>query len=68
MMESPPEGEGTREFSTLSTWLYPLMIMARERNLTEVDLDRLKRDLQQMHDGSYPYVKEEGIKIFQRDS
>ena len=62
MMESPPEGEGTREFSTLLTWLYPLMIMARERNLTEVDVDRLKRDLQQMHDGSYPHVKEEGIK------
>jgi len=62
IMESPPEGESTREVGTLLTWLWPLMTMARERNLTEASADELNNDLQRMHDGDYPNVKDSGIK------
>ncbi|MFC7059165.1 tyrosine-type recombinase/integrase [Halovenus salina] len=62
MMVSPPEGEGTREVGTLLTWLWPLMTMGRERNLTTTTAHKLKKDLQRMHDGEYPHVKDDGIK------
>jgi integrase len=62
IMHPPPENEGSREPSTLMSWLWPLMTMARERNLVDADANGLKRDLQAMKDGEYPHVKDEGIQ------
>jgi integrase len=62
ILVSTPQGEGTRKPSTLMSWLYPLMIIARERDLTEATIDELKRDLQQLHDGTHPLVNDEGIQ------
>lgn len=62
IMHPPPENEGSREPSTLMSWLWPLMTMARERNLIDADANGLKRDLQAMKDGEYPHVKDEGIQ------
>ena len=53
-MYPPPENEGSREPSTLMSWLWPLMTMARERNLVDADANGLKRDLQAMKDGDTP--------------
>jgi integrase/recombinase XerD len=62
IMVAPPEDEGTRKPSTLMSWLYPLMTIARERNLAKTTAEGLKSDLQQMHDGTHPHVQEEGIQ------
>lgn len=62
VMHAPPEGEGSRKETTLMSWLWPLMTMARERSLVDATAHELKQDLQAMKDGDYPRVKEEGIK------
>lgn len=62
IMHTPPDGEGNREPSTLMSWLWPLMTMARERNLVEATGKELKLDLQAMHTGEFPHVKDDGIQ------
>lgn len=62
ILESSPKDEGSREPSTLRSWLHPLMTMGRERDLTEASLEELKHDLQRMHDGVYPLVQDKGIE------
>ncbi|MCU4718888.1 tyrosine-type recombinase/integrase [Halapricum hydrolyticum] len=62
VMMATPEDEGTREVSTLMSWLYRLMAFAQERDLTTATADELKRDIQDMHDGSHPQVKDGGIQ------
>lgn len=62
VMVPTPEGEGTREPGTLMSWLYRLMTFGRERDLTAATADELNRDIQAMHDGEHPLVKDGGIK------
>lgn len=62
VMVPTPEGEGTREPSTLMAWLYRLMQFARHRNLTTATVEELKADIQGMHGGSHPTVKDNGVK------
>lgn len=62
IMQSTPEGERTREPSTLMAWLYRLMQFAKEKNLTQLSADEVNQEVQRMHDGSHPTVKDSGIK------
>ncbi|WP_206022069.1 site-specific integrase [Salarchaeum sp. JOR-1] len=62
VMTSTPEGEGTRTPGTIMSWLYRLMQFARERDLTTATVDDLKQDIQAMHDGRHPTVKDSGIQ------
>lgn len=62
VMVSTPQGEGTREPSTLMAWLYRLMQFARYRDLTDATADDLNHDVQRMHNGDHPTVKDSGIK------
>lgn len=62
VMTPTPEGEGTREPGTIMAWLYRLMQFARERDLTTATATDLKQDIQAMHDGSHPTVKDSGIQ------
>ncbi|GAA0214749.1 tyrosine-type recombinase/integrase [Halobaculum roseum] len=62
VMTPAPEGEGTREPGTLTAWLYRLMQFSRERKLVEATAEDLKHDIQSMHDGGHPLVKDEGIQ------
>jgi integrase len=62
IMIAPPKGEGTREVGTIMSWLYRLMQFARQIDLTTTSTDELKREIQRMHDGTHPHVKDEGLK------
>ena len=62
VMVSTPQGEGTRAVGTLMSWLYRLMTFARDRNLVEATVDDLNQDVQRMHDGDHPFVKDDGIQ------
>lgn len=42
-------------------WLYRLTVFARERNLTTATAEELQSDVQAMHDGSFPHVKDRGL-------
>lgn len=61
LMVTTPEGERTREPSTLMMWAYNLMTLGRHTNLIEADAEDLKRQFQQMVDGSHSDVKNEGL-------
>lgn len=62
VMTPTPEGQGSREPATLTSWTYRLMNFARERDLTAATVDDLNRDVQAMHDGTHPTVQDSGIK------
>ncbi len=62
IMVAAPEGENSREPSTLMSWLYRLTQFAFESNLTEATADEINRQVQQMHDGGHPRVKDDGIQ------
>lgn len=62
VMQSPPEGEGTRSVGTLMSWTYRLAVFARDRDLTNATADELNKDVQRMHEGGHPHVKDEGIQ------
>lgn len=61
VMVSCPSGESHRAPGTLMSWLYRLMIFAKENDLTNTSLMELKQDIQDMHDGSHPAVKDDGL-------
>ena len=62
VMASPPKGEGPREVGTLLTWLWTLMTIGRERNLTTATATELNKDMQSMLDGEHPHVKDDGLE------
>jgi integrase/recombinase XerD len=62
VMVPTPADEGSRTPGTLKSWLYRLMAFAQERDLTDATADELNRDVQAMHDGEHPAVKDGGIK------
>lgn len=59
---SAPQGEGSRAPGTLMSWLYRLMQFARENDLTTATAEELNHEVERMHSGEYPTVKESGIK------
>lgn len=61
VMVTKPKGESHRSTSTLMSWLYRLTIFARQQDLTTATAEVLKADVQAMHDGSYPHVKDSGL-------
>lgn len=61
VMVSCPAGESHRAPSTLTSWLYRLMIFANGNDLTTTSLEDLKQDIQNMHDGTHPAVQDEGL-------
>lgn len=61
VMVSCPSGESHRAPGTLMSWLYRLMIFAKENDLTNTSLMELKQGIQDMHDGSHPAVKDDGL-------
>lgn len=61
VMVTCPSGESHRAPGTLTSWLYRLMVFAKGNNLTNVSLNELRQDIQDMLTGSHPAVKDDGL-------
>ena len=61
VMVSAPQGESSREPSTLMMWTYNLMTFGRRLDLTQTSIDELKQEFQALVDGTHPSVKNDGL-------
>lgn len=57
-----PADEKSRTPGTLMSWVYRLMAFAKERDLTVASINQLNSDIQAMHDGEHPAVKDAGVQ------